>query len=308
MPIDAQPRSARPALAGGARPCSTSSTRRGRRRWRSGSPRRGGTVVGGLEVLFWQATVQVELMTGQPAPIARDARARSTPPSPPAEPSVELSRPVLLGAALVLAVVVRAVARRRRRPAGRPGRRRAAGPARTARLTALFAVLLVGAVLSPACGRRPSPGVGRRCRRRARRGRPGLPPAARPGHLSRVRRLRRRAARRRRRARRRGRPCCAPSSPRPRLRGRRRWPRRSPPRAGVRRREAAGAARPAARLVGLGRRCWRGCSSACSSAALVSVVLLATRRAGWRTAVPFGPPLLAGAALALALVGPSAPG
>ncbi|MGK5171888.1 shikimate dehydrogenase [Geodermatophilus sp. CPCC 205761] len=30
----------------------------------------GGAVVGGLEVLFWQATVQVELMTGQPAPIA----------------------------------------------------------------------------------------------------------------------------------------------------------------------------------------------------------------------------------------------
>jgi shikimate dehydrogenase len=30
----------------------------------------GGTVVGGIEVLFWQATVQVELMTGQPAPIA----------------------------------------------------------------------------------------------------------------------------------------------------------------------------------------------------------------------------------------------
>jgi shikimate dehydrogenase len=29
----------------------------------------GGTVVGGLDVLFWQATVQVELMTGQPAPI-----------------------------------------------------------------------------------------------------------------------------------------------------------------------------------------------------------------------------------------------
>jgi shikimate dehydrogenase len=29
----------------------------------------GGTVVGGLEVLFWQATVQVELLTGQPAPI-----------------------------------------------------------------------------------------------------------------------------------------------------------------------------------------------------------------------------------------------
>ena len=30
----------------------------------------GGTVAGGLEVLFWQATAQVELMTGQPAPIA----------------------------------------------------------------------------------------------------------------------------------------------------------------------------------------------------------------------------------------------
>lgn len=30
----------------------------------------GGTVVGGLEVLFWQATAQVELMTGRPAPLA----------------------------------------------------------------------------------------------------------------------------------------------------------------------------------------------------------------------------------------------
>ena len=35
--------------------------------------------------------------------------------------------------------------------------------------------------------------------------------------------------------------------------------------------------------------------------AIVSLVLLATRRAGWRTAIPFGPPLLAGAVLALAL-------
>jgi leader peptidase (prepilin peptidase)/N-methyltransferase len=38
--------------------------------------------------------------------------------------------------------------------------------------------------------------------------------------------------------------------------------------------------------------------------ALVSLVLVATRRAGWRTAVPFGPPLLAGAVLALALAAP----
>ena len=37
--------------------------------------------------------------------------------------------------------------------------------------------------------------------------------------------------------------------------------------------------------------------------AAVSLVLLATRRAGWRTALPFGPPLLAGAVLALALAG-----
>jgi leader peptidase (prepilin peptidase) / N-methyltransferase len=35
--------------------------------------------------------------------------------------------------------------------------------------------------------------------------------------------------------------------------------------------------------------------------ALVSVGLLVTRRAGWRTAIPFGPPLLTGAVLALAL-------
>jgi leader peptidase (prepilin peptidase)/N-methyltransferase len=40
---------------------------------------------------------------------------------------------------------------------------------------------------------------------------------------------------------------------------------------------------------------------------LVSLVLLATRRAGWRTALPFGPPLLVGAVLALALMGESAP-
>jgi leader peptidase (prepilin peptidase)/N-methyltransferase len=39
--------------------------------------------------------------------------------------------------------------------------------------------------------------------------------------------------------------------------------------------------------------------------AAVSLVLLTTRRAGWRTAIPFGPPLLAGAVLALALAGPA---
>jgi leader peptidase (prepilin peptidase)/N-methyltransferase len=38
--------------------------------------------------------------------------------------------------------------------------------------------------------------------------------------------------------------------------------------------------------------------------ALGSLVLLATRRAGWRTAIPFGPPLLLGAAVALALAAP----
>ena len=38
--------------------------------------------------------------------------------------------------------------------------------------------------------------------------------------------------------------------------------------------------------------------------AVVSLVLLMTRRAGWRTALPFGPPVLAGAVLGLALSGP----
>jgi leader peptidase (prepilin peptidase) / N-methyltransferase len=37
--------------------------------------------------------------------------------------------------------------------------------------------------------------------------------------------------------------------------------------------------------------------------ALVSIGLLVTRRAGWATAIPFGPPLLLGSALALALSG-----
>jgi leader peptidase (prepilin peptidase)/N-methyltransferase len=38
--------------------------------------------------------------------------------------------------------------------------------------------------------------------------------------------------------------------------------------------------------------------------ALGSLVLMAVGRAGWRTAVPFGPPLLSGAYVALALAGP----
>jgi leader peptidase (prepilin peptidase)/N-methyltransferase len=37
------------------------------------------------------------------------------------------------------------------------------------------------------------------------------------------------------------------------------------------------------------------------TSAAVSIVLLAGRRAGWRTALPFGPPLLVGTVLALAL-------
>jgi leader peptidase (prepilin peptidase)/N-methyltransferase len=38
--------------------------------------------------------------------------------------------------------------------------------------------------------------------------------------------------------------------------------------------------------------------------ALTSVVLVAARRAGWRTALPFGPPLLLGAVLSVAVSGP----
>lgn len=42
--------------------------------------------------------------------------------------------------------------------------------------------------------------------------------------------------------------------------------------------------------------------------ALVALALLVTGRAGWRSAVPFGPPLLTGAALALAVAAPGAVG
>ena len=104
----------------------------------------GGTVASGLDVLFWQATAQVELMTGQPAPIARDARALSTPPSPRADPSVE---PCCSVAALLVAVVLgpwlAQVAARlaARDDTARADRRQAVA------MTVVFAVLLVGAVL-----------------------------------------------------------------------------------------------------------------------------------------------------------------
>jgi leader peptidase (prepilin peptidase)/N-methyltransferase len=42
--------------------------------------------------------------------------------------------------------------------------------------------------------------------------------------------------------------------------------------------------------------------------AIASLVLVISRRAGWRTALPFGPPLLAGAVLALGLAGPASLG
>jgi leader peptidase (prepilin peptidase)/N-methyltransferase len=41
--------------------------------------------------------------------------------------------------------------------------------------------------------------------------------------------------------------------------------------------------------------------------AAASLTLIAAGRAGWRTALPFGPPLLVGAVLALALSGPAVP-
>ena len=43
----------------------------------------GGTVVAGSEVLFWQATAQVELMTGQPAPLGAMRRALLAALEPP---------------------------------------------------------------------------------------------------------------------------------------------------------------------------------------------------------------------------------
>jgi len=58
----------------------------------------------------------------------------------------------------------------------------------------------------------------------------------------------------------------------------------------------------------LGWAGWRvlmgGVSAGVLIGALASLLLLATGRAGWRTRVPFGPPLLLGAYAALTLAGP----
>ncbi len=59
-----------PASTGSpGRPCSTCSTPAGPPRWPAAVEAAGGQPVHGLDVLFWQATVQVELITGRPAPI-----------------------------------------------------------------------------------------------------------------------------------------------------------------------------------------------------------------------------------------------
>ncbi len=56
---------------------------------------------------------------------------------------------------------------------------------------------------------------------------------------------------------------------------------------------------------------WAGCGvlhdgvyNGLHAGAAGSLLLVAAGRAGWRTAVPFGPPLLLGAVLALLLAGP----
>ena len=60
----------RSGLAAPGRRSSTCSTPGGPHRWPSGSKWPAASSISGLEVLFWQATAQVELMTGHPAPIA----------------------------------------------------------------------------------------------------------------------------------------------------------------------------------------------------------------------------------------------
>ena len=116
---------------------------------------------------------------------------------------MELSRPALLGAVLLLAVAGRAVAGPGRRAAGRPRRRRRPPATRVAVMTALLAALLAGAV--ELTGLRPGHGG-------AGLGRPGPPSCSASVDLlchrlpdrvtyPAVRRVRGRVARRRRRAR-----------------------------------------------------------------------------------------------------------
>ena len=200
----------------------------------------------------------------------------------------------------------RAVAGPRRRPPGLrgtppPGRRRSGWRSRRPAAAALLAGALLFTGVRPADRRLRLGG--------RRRGGPGLggparAPAARPGHLPRLRRLRRSPS-----------PSTPPCSTRGGRCSGRSSPRRPPspwrPRPRRCRRRAWASATSS--CSGCSAWCWAGSagassspgsSSAWSPAAVVSLVLLATRRAGWRTALPFGPPLLAGAVLALALGGP----
>ena len=104
----------------------------------------GGTVAGGLDVLFWQATAQVELMTGQPAPIAamreRSRRRRRRPLNSAVE------APLLVAALLVAVVGGPWLARVAARLAARDETARA-DRRHTVVMTVAFAVLLAGAVL-----------------------------------------------------------------------------------------------------------------------------------------------------------------
>ena len=212
-------------------------------------------------------------MTGQPAPIGAMRAALD------AAVDAALSRPWrcpgrCCSAPPCCSPSRRAVARRRRRPADRPGRRRPAGPAaRGPSSTAVFAAAPASApCCSPGCGRPPSPS------RWAAGAAVVLGAVDLASHRlpDRVtyparRRLRGRAAGRRRRARTVA-ACCAPSlAGGRRVRASRRGRGGRPGGPGLRRRQAARAARPPARLVRAGASCWPGCSSACSTGALVSL-------------------------------------
>ena len=263
---------------------------------RSGSPPSAAPWPAGLEVLFWQATAQVELMTGQPAPIAamrerprRRRRRPLTPPwrlrccssppcswpssagpgwrgSPPGWPPATTPPARTGGTAVVMTVAVRRPAGRRRAGSPAPARRRPRWPGPPAPPSSSAAVDLASHRLPDRVTYPAAPSCA------------GGPP------------------RRRGRARLLG---CAPAGPGGRRGGvRRRLP--APPRS-----------RPAAlgfgdvKLLGLlglllGWFGWgvllAGVFLGLLTGAVVSLALLATRRAGWRTALPFGPPLLLGGA------------